>query len=121
MENDDVISFDEIITDIGNAFDINTGEFKCIIPGTYIFSLSLVAGIGSYLEASIRLNGVSKVTAVSGHRDPESGLDQGSTVAILVLREGDVVNVTMDWPLSPQTVLGGRRTTFAGYLLRKHF
>ena len=121
VEKDGVVMFDHVITNIGNAFSIETGTFECRIPGTYMFDLNLVSDVGSYVEASIKLNGISEVTSVSDHRNRSSGWDQGSAVAILILRKGDVVSVSIDWPIEPQTLRGEGKTTFSGYLLRRHW
>ena len=120
VEKDGVLKFDRVITNLGNAYNSQTGTFKCQIPGTYMFDLNLISEIGSYVEASITLNGVSKVTAISDHRDVYAGRDQGSAAAILVLRKGDTISVKIDWPVDPQTVHGEGKTTFSGYLLRRH-
>ena len=121
VEKDGILKFDRVITNIGNAFSIETGTFECKIPGTYMFDLNLVSDVGSYVEASIKVNGMSEVTSISDHRDRGSGWDQGSAVAILILRKGDVVSVTIDWPIEPQTLRGEGKTTFSGYLLRRHW
>ena len=121
MEKDGILKFDRIITNIGNAFSIETGTFECKIPGTYMFDLNLVSDVGSYVEASIKVNGMSEVTSISDHRDRRSGWDQGSAVAILILRKGDVVSVSIDWPIEPQTLRGEGKTAFSGYLLRRHW
>ena len=120
VEKDGVLKFDRVITNLGNAYNSQTGTFKCQIPGTYMFDLNLISDIGSYVEASITLNGVSKVTAISDHRDVHAGRDQGSAAAILVLRKGDIISVKIDWPVESQTVHGEGKTTFSGYLLRRH-
>lgn len=87
VEKDDVIKFDAVMTNIGNAYDTKTGKFECKTPGTYIFNLNLLAGKRSYLEASIKQNGISKVTAVSDHREGKTEYDQGSAVAILIVKK----------------------------------
>ena len=109
-----------MITNIGNTFSIETGTFECRIPGAYMFNLNLVSDVGSYVEASIKLNGISKVTSISDHRDRSSGWDQGSAVGIFILRKADVVSVSIDWPIEPQTLRGEGKTMFSGYLLRRH-
>lgn len=120
VEKDGVLKFDRVITNLGNAYNSQTGTFKCQIPGTYMFDLNLISEIGSYVEASITLNGESKVTAISDHRDVYAGRDQGSAAAILILRKGDTISVKIDWSVGPQTVHGEGKTTFSGYLLRRH-
>ena len=75
MEKDGVLMFDHVITNIGNAFSIETGTFECRIPGTCMFDLNLVSDVGSYVEASMKLNGMSEVTSVSDHRNRRSGWD----------------------------------------------
>lgn len=120
VEKDGVLKFDRVITNLGNAYNSQTGTFKCQIPGTYMFDLNLISEIGSFVEASITLNGVSKVTAISDHRYGYAGRDQGSAAAILILRKGDTISVKIDWSVGPQTVHGEGKTTFSGYLLKRH-
>ena len=118
VKRNDVLKFDHVITNIGNAFDRESGKFVCRIPGTYMFYFNLVSEIESYIEASIKVNGITQVTAVSNHRITTG--DQGSAVAILILRRGDVVAVNIDWPVEQQIVHGEGKTTFSGYLLQRH-
>ena len=121
VEKEDVLIFDHVITNIGNAFDRGTGKFVCQIPGTYMFHLNLVSEMGSYIEASIKVNGIAQSTAVSDHRISTSAWDQGSADAILILSQNDVVSVNIDWPAKKQIVHGEGMTSFSGYLLRKHY
>lgn len=116
------IPFDQLTTNIGNVYDINTSEFTCPRSGVYIFHMSLSCEKGSYLEASIvtvnKDNVVNPVFNTICEHKPESGYYQNGGSAILKLSEGDKVAVKMLYPnYVEETVTGKGLTTFSGYLL----
>jgi hypothetical protein len=93
------INFNNVITNIGHAYNHHTGVFTTSISGTYTFNTNIVAERGHYVEASIVRNGKVTVSAISDHKTSQDGThfltwDQGNAVAILRLRRGDKVAVT---------------------------
>lgn len=124
------IVFDHKVENIGNAYDANSGEFVCSIPGTYLFALNIVCNQGSYIEAAIEVNSGSPrhiLNAVCDHQERPSfdeyglycGKTQNGGSAIVKLKQGDKVYVKMIWPLKTvSTVVGEKLSSFSGYLLR---
>lgn len=121
----DTIIFNNVITNIANAYNRHTGVFTAPISGTYTFNTNIVAEIGHYVEASIVRNNVVTVSAISDHRIPYDGdrfttWDQGNAVAILKLEKGDKVSVTLQWPHGSHVIHGIGKSGFSGYLLKAH-
>ena len=119
FKKDEIIKFDQAITRIGNAFDMNSGEFTCVQEGTYLFSLSIVSDRYNYVEAAIMKNGAAIMNAVS---DNHAGIvwSQGGGMTIVHLKKGDKVSVKIVWLANglEGTVYGNGLSSFSGYLLR---
>ena len=121
----DNINFDNVITNIGNAYNKQTGVFTAPITGSYMFNTNVVAGTGHYVEASIEVNDNVIVTAVSDHRvqadsNQLAAWDQGNAAAILRLKQGDKVAVSIQWPQEKIVIHGLGKSSFSGYLLRAY-
>ncbi|XP_060572326.1 complement C1q-like protein 4 [Ruditapes philippinarum] len=119
----ETIVFNNVITNIGHAYNHHTGVFTAPIHGTYTFNTDIVAERGHYIEASIVRNGEVAVSAISDHRFSQDGKhfttwDQGNAVAILRLNKGDKVAVTLQWPEGSHAIHGRGKSSFSGYLLR---
>ncbi|XP_060572327.1 complement C1q-like protein 4 [Ruditapes philippinarum] len=117
------IVFNNVITNIGHAYNHHTGAFTAPTHGTYTFNTNIVAERGHYIEASIVRNGEVAVSAISDHRFSHDGKhfttwDQGNAVAILRLNKGDKVAVTLQWPEGSHAIHGRGKSSFSGYLLR---
>ncbi|KAL3864016.1 hypothetical protein ACJMK2_005728 [Sinanodonta woodiana] len=113
------IVFDKVITNIGDAYNNQNGMFTCIVPGTYLFTFSIMADTTEYVEAALALNGNHVINAISDHTGT-TVWDMGSSSAILSLREGDVVSVVIQWPdRVDNTLHANGYTSFSGYLLRQ--
>lgn len=115
----ETIKFDSAVTRIGNAYNTTTGVFTCVQPGTYMFSMSIVADRYNYIEGAIMRNEVPILKTVS---DSQAGRvrNQGGGTAIMQLSRGDNVSVTPFWFGSgfEGTVYGNGLSSFSGYLLR---
>ena len=120
LAKDETIKFDQAVTRIGNAYDINTGVFKCVQPGTYMFNMNIVADRYHYIEAAIMKNNLSISNAVSDNLCGYA-VNQGSGMAIVQLNHGDEVFVKIAWVGngSEGTVCGNGHSSFTGYLLRE--
>ncbi|XP_045191103.2 EMILIN-2-like [Mercenaria mercenaria] len=121
----DTINFNKVITNIGRAYNKRTGIFTAPISGTYTFNTNIVSEKGHYVEASIKVNDMVTVSAISDHRMSRDGKhfttwDQGNAVAILRLNRGDKVSVSVQWPQGSHVIHGVGKSNFSGYLLRSH-
>lgn len=119
----DAIVFNEVITDIGTAYNKHTGIFTTPFAGIYVFHTNIVSERGYYIEASIQVNDKATVSAISDHRVFSNrhyfdNWDQGSAAAVLALKKGDKVCVSVQWPQGSHDVHGVGKSSFSGYLLR---
>ncbi|PVD34527.1 hypothetical protein C0Q70_05802 [Pomacea canaliculata] len=107
------LKFDNIITNLGNAYDARTGVFTAPIPGLYSFFLVVMSpDETSYLVLAIVKNGVQlDLVYGNGRSDPD---DQGSTQVTMHLAAGEMVWVQQ---ASGEGVRGSNWTVFTGYLL----
>ena len=72
----DIIKFNSVISNIGNHFNANTGQFRCQYPGMYFFSLSLYKNSrADSAQCWIRKNGANVIYAYS---DPNMNADRGT-------------------------------------------
>ncbi|XP_045190983.2 EMILIN-2-like isoform X2 [Mercenaria mercenaria] len=121
----DTIIFNNVITNIGHAYNKHTGIFTAPVSGTYTFNTNIVSEKGHYVEASIEVNDIVTVSAISDHRISPDGeyfttWDQGNAVAILRLNRGDKVSVSVQWPQGSHVIHGVGKSSFSGCLLRSH-
>ncbi|XP_045191083.1 EMILIN-2-like [Mercenaria mercenaria] len=121
----DTIIFNNVITNIGHAYNKHTGIFTAPVSGTYTFNTNIVSEKGHYVEASIKVNDIVTVSAISDHRISRDGgyfttWDQGNAVAILQLNRGDKVAVSVQWPQGNHVIHGVGKSSFSGYLVRSH-
>ena len=113
----DIIKFNSIISNIGNHFNANTGQFRCQYPGMYFFSLSLYKNSrADSAQCWIRKNGANVIYAYS---DPNMNADRGNyeagSTAVMHLDVGDLVNVGGCTSIDTITL----ETTFTGFLLQR--
>ncbi|KAH3719098.1 complement C1q tumor necrosis factor-related protein 4-like [Dreissena polymorpha] len=123
LENDQVIAtgsairFDTVITNVGNHYDLSTGEFTAPQSGTYFFSLNIVCGQHSYMHVAIFRNKIPVFKSLCDDRYGNSHHQSGGTT-ILQLNKGDKVSVRMTYPLAAESEAFGRgMTSFTGYLM----
>ncbi|XP_045191012.2 EMILIN-2-like isoform X2 [Mercenaria mercenaria] len=121
----DTIVFNSVITNIGRAYNKHTGIFTAPVSGTYTFNTNIVSEKGHYVEASIKVNDIVTVSAISDHIISPDGeyvatWDQGNAVAILRLNRGDKVSVSVQWPQGNHVIHGVGKSSFSGCLLRSH-
>ncbi|XP_038076295.1 complement C1q subcomponent subunit B-like [Patiria miniata] len=96
----------------GTSFDLETGTFTCSVPGTYVFTFSVLKYTNS---GSLTINLVKdNYKAITTHGEPnQRGQLSGS--AVLVLQQGDTVYLTMHGRAYSGTTY--HYTSFSGFLL----
>ena len=82
-----VILFDEVLTNLGNGYNKNSGSFTAPVAGTYSLSIYFMADHGKHCHLGIYVNGESKCTAYA------NDIDMSGCAIIEYLDVGDVVNV----------------------------
>ncbi|XP_063076074.1 uncharacterized protein LOC134466108 [Engraulis encrasicolus] len=108
--------FKNVFTNVGSAYNVNTGVFTAPVRGVYHFVLFVFgdASATTWTGASLHHNGKHVVIAYeaqvnSHHVTPANG-------ASLLLEVGDVVQVKL-WPKAWVRDNGHHHTTFSGHLL----
>ena len=83
-----VPTFEKVLVNVGNAYDIGTGKFTCNKDGLFSFTFILRSQPSSYVYCHIRLNGADVNYAIA------AGADNMSSVTVyLPLIIGDIVNL----------------------------
>ncbi|XP_031440787.1 heavy metal-binding protein HIP-like [Clupea harengus] len=114
--------YKRVITNIGNAYDSNTGEFTAPVKGIYYFSFSTV-GLNHVLSGAILTkNGTIMVSCYDHPAIGEIGdivqdlFDTGANSVILQLEAGEKVTMRL-WENSEVYDNLNGLTTFSGFLL----
>ncbi|XDV25979.1 hypothetical protein PO909_029800 [Leuciscus waleckii] len=110
--SDFTLTYRNVFTNIGNAYNPVTGVFTAPLKGAYMFRVSAY-GHGGKASAVIVKNGKLMVVA---YDDQSKGLSNSSNGVVLILEVGDVVYVR----LRPNTRIhdnGSNHNTFSGFLL----
>ena len=105
--------FDDVITNIGNAYDVDSSTFICPISGIYMFSLSLMSAAGHFSQAYIMHQGSVIVRAFAD--DDASAYASSSNVAFVQCTQGQSVWV-MTSSANGHEMYPAQYTTFTGAL-----
>ncbi|XP_038077711.1 collagen alpha-1(X) chain-like [Patiria miniata] len=96
----------------GTSFDLETGTFTCSVPGTYVFTFSVLKYSNSN---SLNINLVKNNHKVITTYGQSSQRGQLSGSAVLVLQRGDTVYLTMSGRAYSDST--NHFTSFSGFLL----
>ena len=115
-----IITYNQLVTNVGNGMNINTGRFKAPLPGIYYFSFSGRTDTSShYIYIDIWKNDVEQFDILdsndSGNYNTFELLSYAWT---MVLKENDEVHLRVEGPKG----LDVRRSSpvwFNGFLLLK--
>ncbi|XP_052409748.1 uncharacterized protein LOC127956033 [Carassius gibelio] len=112
---DITLTYRNVFTNIGNAYNPITGIFTAPLKGAYMFRISVYANTALSNPSTIYLmkNGEHVVVA-HGHQD--QGVLNSSNGAVLILEVGDVVYVSL-WSGRRIYDDDNNHSTFSGYLL----
>ncbi|XDV25672.1 hypothetical protein PO909_029550 [Leuciscus waleckii] len=110
---DITLTYRNVFTNIGNAYNPITGVFIAPLKGAYMFRVSVYGHGGTAASVSIVKNG-ERVVAAHEHQ-AKDGLNSSNGV-VLILEVGDVVYVSL-W--SGRRIYENQNThnTFSGFLL----
>lgn len=110
---DKAIIFDHVITNNGNGYDPETGEFIAPLRGRYLFTVTIRAQFCKQTTAEITCNEqmLGRVTAEYGRVDKASG----SMTVVVELDRGDVVKV-VHYSVKSGDYFGNGFTSFSGFL-----
>ncbi|XP_052327296.1 complement C1q-like protein 2 isoform X5 [Oncorhynchus keta] len=115
FDEDTTVVYKKVITNIGEAYNPDTGVFTAPVRGAYYFTFTCNVGNSGVANAALLKNGVN-MAAVYEYANPISGIyHSGANGVILDLVEGDKVNVVL-W--SGSSIFDNSRISmFSGYLL----
>lgn len=59
-EGNEILKFDDVVTNVGNYYEPSTGKFTCPLPGIYFFTYHVLmrGGDGSSMWADLKKNGL---------------------------------------------------------------
>ncbi|KAL4236392.1 hypothetical protein ACF0H5_004777 [Mactra antiquata] len=106
--------FTDVLTNIGQAYDPESGVFKCPFYGRYLFSLKIRAP--DYKQVSVEILAKSHVIATLTAGDTNVDKSTASVTVVVSLHEGDEVMMQETKPCT-RHCLGDGFVTFTGILL----
>ncbi|CAC5389433.1 unnamed protein product [Mytilus coruscus] len=116
LNDNEVIRFDRVNTNLESSYDGDNGLFQAPTPGYYVFFVHFLVLAQKRLEAQIVKNGNLIQNIFAGTQDVGNG--PGSNLAIVRLVQGDRVWVKVhDKYHDTGDILDGPWCTFSGFLL----
>nr|XP_022286970.1 myosin-3-like [Crassostrea virginica] len=109
----DILVFPHVITNKGQGYSSSSGKFTAPKDGTYVFTLTVVSYLNTYLRLDIVHDGVSKVRTYSHN---SASFQTGTNLVVLELDRGDAVWVQRDRGQGYFTN-SVPLTTFSGFIL----
>lgn len=115
------VSFDNVITNIGGAYNAATGHFVAPVFGTYAFFITATNTPGHSTSLSLMKNGQwQAVTLAHGTEQTPTQWETSTVCAMLLLNEGDQVWVQNEGKFSTTEDLDGYNySSFAGFLIHQ--
>ncbi|XP_038073668.1 collagen alpha-1(X) chain-like [Patiria miniata] len=111
----DVIVFDNIMTNIGDRYDSQSGVFTCSQPGVYFFTTSFLRiNTATRPYVQLKKNGELVFSIYDSH---DSYHHQSSNSAVLILATGDRVWLEFFGSNRGIYSAGGRFAYFSGFLI----
>ncbi|KAG1944843.1 complement C1q-like protein [Pimephales promelas] len=107
--------YENVLTNIGNAYDTYTGIFTAPVKGVYYFNFVLFNPNAMPTGANLVKNGKHVVAATDNAPSIDTE-DTASNAVSLLLEAGDRINIQL-WANRRVYTDGNRRNTFSGHLL----
>jgi len=115
---DQIIAFENVITNVGDAYNSHAGVFIAPVSGIYVFSTSIMSYRSTQSHYAFKRNDVV-VTYMFYHGDALNAYDTtGSTVTLQLSKGDDVAVVNLD---SDKDVNGSHYSSFTGFLLQESY
>ncbi|CAG2223958.1 C1QL [Mytilus edulis] len=114
FSGNDILKFDEVLTNIGNYYDPLTGQFTAPKTGLYQIACTIQGHRTSGVTFQIQKNNERFDLGYAGGRDWHAV----TRVLLMQLKEGDKVFVQHRIPHRKETVAGNRHSYFSGRLLQ---
>ena len=116
----DVLVFNEVITDVGGAYDTSSGVFTCPVKGIYLFGLTLESDGEHGGPVSIELVRTStegETVLAKPRTDAVAGIVATGEVAVTKARAGDEMIVR--YSSNDATALIKKYTRFSAVLIQE--
>ncbi|KAL4222970.1 Complement C1q-like protein 4 [Mactra antiquata] len=110
-----VIPFQNALTNVGNAYNNHSSTFVAPVPGTYVFHAT-VMGIDTHSSAHMRAHFDVDGTPYSVFW--VTSFDQSSQMLVINLTTGQTVSLRNDH--LDEGFIGTQHSTFSGFLLYQH-
>eukprot|EP00105_Crassostrea_gigas_P020528 XP_011439323.1 PREDICTED: complement C1q-like protein 4 [Crassostrea gigas] len=106
--------YDQVVTNVGNAYNPSTGKFTAPTKGTYQFNWYTLSAPNTMSHAGLYVNGYIKARqAANNNGSTKQWITAGSSMA-LPLNKGDVVYIK---DINYKVQLFGQWTAFGGVLI----
>ena len=111
-----IVTFDDVITNVGGHYTTTNSTFVCPRDGIYVFAVSIMSGYERFMYAELRVNDVSTFTVFA---DEAGGYSAASKSAVVECSAGQRVLVRSPSSTSGQMYSDPdfRYSTFSGFLL----
>ena len=106
-----IIKFDNAVTNIGGAYDEQTGIFTCPVAGLYMFFSSIKTAYEHWLNFAIIKEGVELVKLTSGQAEVMHGVN------MVIVECAFLENVWVQCIANGDYIPGDSYSTFSGTLL----
>ncbi|XP_078604401.1 complement C1q tumor necrosis factor-related protein 6-like isoform X1 [Branchiostoma floridae x Branchiostoma japonicum] len=111
-----VVTYDDVLSNVGGAYDMATGKFVTKVSGVYFFTFTAMTR-QEYLM-HLKKNGDTMVSTRERYTYDNEGENMSSSIsAILQLRRGDRVWVELFPGRYSLSNKGNRYNTFSGFLI----
>lgn len=118
LGSNQVLTFDNVVTNIGNAFNEFSGTFVSPVDGTYVFHAT-VMGRDVHNATHSRYSAHFDIDSVSYSQLYTHPYDQSSQMLVINLKTGQSVSVRNGH--TDEGYIGQHFSTFSGFLLYEHF
>ncbi|XP_064611380.1 complement C1q-like protein 4 [Liolophura sinensis] len=108
------VAFSDVVTNLGNAYDPVTSEFRCPVSGLYHFEVTILSEPGERIETELMAAGVSAMKIYSG---AVTYFGSGGNSVLLQLNKDDRVFVRLH--LSTGSNIHRMWSTFGGHLVQQ--